>query len=143
MALWAKLAFWRRTLPLQEHLERGRIGEQAAREYLEAKGWKFLIANYAGSRGEIDLIFRDGNCLVFVEVKTRTGEGMTRPGKAVDRDKKQAIARTAREYIRKLDDPRVPYRFDIVEVILENDEVIEIRHIQQSFTTENLWRRKH
>ena len=142
MALWAKLKFWQKAPALQENIVRGKIGEDAAREFLRQKGLKFLAANFAGAQGEIDLIFRDGPSLVFVEVKTRTGEGRTRPGRAVDLQKKKALVRTAREYLRMLDEPRAPFRFDIVEVILENDRPIEIRHIQQSFTSQNLWRRR-
>lgn len=101
---------------------------------------KFLLGNFSTPRGEIDLIFRDGDCLVFVEVKTRSSEDWTRPAKAVDLRKKKALARAAAAYMRKLDDPRVRYRFDVVEVLLENGEVREIRHLENSFNTQNLWK---
>jgi putative endonuclease len=139
MALWARLKFWEKP-SRPEHLSRGLLGEDAARTFLKNKGLKFLAANFASKRGEIDLIFRDGDCLVFVEVKTRSGEGWTRPSKAVDLRKRQALARTAADYLRKLEDPRVAYRFDVVEVILENGLVRDVRHLERCFNTENLWR---
>jgi len=102
-------------------------------EFLRKKGLKFLTANFAGKRGELDLIFRDGGCLVFVEVKTRSGEGWTRPSRAVDARKRRAIVRTATDYLRLLNNPRVPYRFDVIEVLLEGESVREIRHLENSF----------
>lgn len=140
MALWARLRFWRSEPAAPEHLARGVLGENAAKDFLSAKGMKFLLGNFSTPRGEIDLIFRDGDCLVFVEVKTRSSEDWTRPAKAVDLRKKKALARAAAAYMRKLDDPRVRYRFDVVEVLLENGEVREIRHLENSFNTQNLWK---
>ncbi|MBE7501899.1 MAG: YraN family protein [Verrucomicrobiales bacterium] len=63
------------------HLERGRLGERA--RHLAAGSQKFLTANFRTRRGEIDLVFRDGACLVFVEVKTRSSEDWNRPAAAV------------------------------------------------------------
>lgn len=129
---------------LPEHLKRGARGEAAAKKFLQRSGLKFLTANFATEHGEIDLIFREDDCLLFVEVKTRSSEDWTRPAAAVDRRKKQAIVRTARAYLRMLqDEGTMPaYRFDIVEVLLDGfGEVREVRHLKQSFTTENLFRR--
>lgn len=50
------------------------VGERAARKHLQGRGLKFLTANFRSARGEVDLIFRDADCLVFVEVKTRSSE---------------------------------------------------------------------
>src|SRR5262245_54833346 len=118
MALWEKLKFWEQP-PEPSHLKRGSRGEEAARDFLKGKGLKVLTANFAGKRGEVDLIFRDGQCLVFVEVKTRSLGGWTRPSRAVDARKRRAIFRTATDYLRLLDNPRVAYRFDVVEVLME------------------------
>ena len=134
MALWSKLKFWN-TTPPPEHLKRGTLGESAARDFLRRKGLKYLTANFASKRGEVDLIFRDGECLVFVEVKTRSRGGWTRPSRAVDARKRRAIFRTATDYLRLLGTPRVPYRFDVVEVLLEGENVREIRHLENSFNS--------
>jgi putative endonuclease len=132
MALWAKLTFWKSPQPAL-HLARGALGENAAREFLEAKGLKFLTANFAGRRGEIDLIFRTADCLIFVEVKTRSENGWTRPSRAVTATKRRALFRTAADYLRLLDNPQVAYRFDIIEVLLNDGVVREVRHIENAF----------
>src|SRR5689334_8851705 len=87
------------------HLLHGEQGELAARKHLQAAGLKFLTANFKSSRGEIDLIFRDGDCLVFVEVKTRSSDGWTRPSKAVNARKKSALTRCSLDYLRLLKSP--------------------------------------
>ena len=89
MNLLAKLKarFTRKETP--EHLRRGALGERAAKAYLQKAGLKFLAANYRSPRGEIDLVFREADCLVFVEVKTRSSEDWTRPAAAVDARKKK------------------------------------------------------
>jgi putative endonuclease len=144
VALWEKLKFWggpaQSTQP--EHLERGSLGENAAREFLKEKGLKFLTANFASRRGEIDLVFRDEECLVFVEVKTRSPGGWTRPARAVDRRKRLALVRTANDYLRLLENPQVAYRFDVVEVLLKDGAVDEVRHIRNSFNRTMLARRR-
>ena len=67
-----------------EHLRRGALGERAAKKFLQRQGLKFLTANFRSKHGEIDLIFRAGDCLVFIEVKTRSSEDWTRPAAAVN-----------------------------------------------------------
>ncbi len=108
---------------------------------------KFLAANFRGGRGEIDLIFRasdgparagsfarDGtDCLVFVEVKTRSSEEWTRPAAAVDARKRRLLSLTAEDYLRKLGDRRVKWRFDVVEVLLADGLVSEVRHVVHAF----------
>ena len=132
MALWEKLKIW--GAPARPiHLERGELGETAARRFLEEKGLKFLVANFSSKRGEIDLIFRDGDTLVFVEVKTRSPGGWTRPSRAVDLRKRQALVRTADDYIRLLKNPQVRYRFDVVEVIIVDGQPNELRHLTNAF----------
>src|SRR5881409_3027391 len=97
-----------------EHLRRGRLGERAARAHLRRLGLKFLTANFHG-RGETDLVFRDGEVLVFVEVKTRSNEAWIRPARAVDLRKQRLLTQTALDYLRMLQFPEVNVRFDIVE----------------------------
>ena len=116
-----------------EHLRRGRLGERAAKRHLKKAGLKFLYANYRTNKGEIDLIFRDGKALVFVEVKTRSSESWTRPAAAVNADKKRNLIATACNYLRLLRNPEIAYRFDIVEVLLNDGEVAEIRHQPNAF----------
>ena len=119
--------------PKPEHLRRGELGERAAETHLKAQGLKFLARNFRSARGEIDLVFRDQDCLVFIEVKTRSREGWTRPAAAVDARKKRLLSLTALDYLKLLKNPPVKVRFDIVEVLLTDGAVREIRHLPNTF----------
>ena len=123
-----------------EHLRRGKVGERAAKKYLQKQGLKFLAANFRSDRGEIDLIFRDDDCLVFVEVKARSSEEWTRPAAAVDARKRRLLSLTALDYLRLLKNPPVKFRFDIVEVLLADGEVREIRHLPNTFSLSKPYR---
>jgi putative endonuclease len=119
---------------LPEHLRRGELGERAAKKFLQKAGLKFLAANFRSARGEIDLVFRDGDCLAFVEVKTRSSEAWTRPAAAVDARKRKLLSQTALDYLKLLKNPPVKFRFDIVEVLLTDGAVREIRHLPNTFS---------
>jgi putative endonuclease len=116
-----------------EHLRRGILGERAAKKHLQKNGLKFLVANYRSARGEIDLIFRDDDCLAFIEVKTRSHENWSRPAAAVNAARKKRLSHCALDYLRLLKNPQVKIRFDIVEVLLAENEVREIRHLPNTF----------
>ena len=123
-----------------EHLRRGKIGERAAKKFLKKQGLKFLAANFRSEHGEIDLVFRDGDCLVFAEVKTRSSETWTRPAAAVDARKKKLLSQTALEYLKLLKNPEVKFRFDIVEVLLADGAVREVRHLPNTFSLSKPYR---
>lgn len=115
------------------HLRYGELGERAAKQSLKRQGLKFLTANFRSKRGEIDLIFRQRDCLVFVEVKTRSSEEWVRPAAAVDRERRERLSRAALDYLRLLKNPQVKIRFDIVEVLLNEGVVREVRHLPNTF----------
>ena len=134
MSLWQRV---RKLWPgddLPVHLQRGRLGEGAARRHLRRQGLKFLTANFRSAHGEIDLIFRDADCLVFVEVKTRSSEDWVRPAAAVDKRKRRLISRTAMDYLKLLDHPAIRIRFDVVEVLLAEGAVRDVRHLPNTFS---------
>lgn len=133
MDIWKRLrSMWpSKNVPL--HLRHGRVGERAARKHLQRLGLKFLTANFRSKRGEIDLVLRDHDCLVFVEVKTRSSETWTRPAAAVNARKRGLLSATALDYLRLIDNPQVRVRFDVVEVLLIDSEVREIRHLPNTF----------
>jgi len=121
-----------------EHLETGKWGETIAAKMLQHKGLKLLGQRVRmGTRDEIDLVMRDGEQLVFVEVKTRSSEVFGRPLSAVDRKKRHTLSRGAIRYIKKLKHPRVCFRFDVVEVIgspASGSPPPQIRHIPNAFS---------
>ncbi len=107
---------------------------------MKRQGLKFLTANFRSERGEIDLVMRDEDCLVFVEVKTRSSEEWVRPAAAVDKERRQRLTRTALDYLRLLRNPPVKLRFDIVEVLLQDGAVREVRHLPNTFPMERPYR---
>ena len=115
------------------HLRHGELGERAAKRQLQRQGLKFLTANFRSPRGEIDLVMRDKDCLVFVEVKTRSSEEWVRPAAAVNKERRGRLTRAALDYLRLLRNPPVKLRFDIVEVLLQDSAVREVRHLPNSF----------
>ena len=133
MNLARRIKRWLGKSEQPEHLRRGELGERAAKKHLKQQGLKFLTANFRSARGEIDLIFRDDDCLVFVEVKARSSENWVRPAAAVDARKRRLLSQTALDYLRLLKNPPVKIRFDIVEVLLNNGEVREVRHLPNTF----------
>jgi putative endonuclease len=134
MNLWSKLKATLAGKAKPEHLRRGELGERSAKKFLARAGLKFLAANFRSEHGEIDLIFRDGDCLCFIEVKARSSETWTRPAAAVDARKKKRLSQTALAYLHLLKNPEVKFRFDIVEVLLGEGEVREVRHLPNVFT---------
>ena len=122
------------------HLQHGVLGERAAKKHLKRQGLKFLAANFRSERGEVDLILRDSDCLVFVEVKTRSSEDWTRPAAAVNAERRRRLTRAALDYLRLLKNPPVKIRFDIVEVLLQDSQVQEIRHLPNTFAMERPYR---
>lgn len=140
MNLTEHLKAWLHRAEKPEHLRHGVVGERAAKKHLQKLGLKFLAANFRSQRGEIDLIFRDSDCLVFVEVKSRSSEDWTRPAAAVDARKRRLLSLCGLDYLRLLKNPAVKIRFDIVEVLLTNGEVREVRHLPNTFSISKPYR---
>jgi putative endonuclease len=102
--------------------------------YLKRSGYKILLRNFRGrSGGEIDVVCRDRDTLVFVEVKTRAREEFGRPVQAVDREKRKRISRGALAWLRMLDNPDILFRFDVVEVLVTEDASPRIELIKNAF----------
>lgn len=99
-----------------QSLALGARGEQLAAGFLRSRGLVVLHRGYRCRRGEIDLVCRDGDTLVFVEVKTRRGLRAGYPEEALTWQKRQRIARVARHFIAEHGLHRVPVRFDVVAI---------------------------
>ena len=118
--------------------EIGLLGEDLAVGYLRSRGLSILYRNFrAADGGEVDIVARDCDVLAFIEVKTRTSARYGRPADAVNMDKRFLIARGAMEWLRLLDnrDGKLNYRFDVVEVILEDRKKAGINLIKGAFET--------
>jgi putative endonuclease len=117
-----------------EHLRRGARGEKLACGFLRRHGYKVLYRNFRGRRGgEIDIVCRDHDTLVFVEVKTRGCEDFGRPVTAVNQWKRRRISQGGLAWLRLLDNPDIPFRFDVVEVLLTGDAEPRLELIQNAF----------
>ncbi|HZE58915.1 MAG TPA: YraN family protein [Chthoniobacterales bacterium] len=119
----------------------GKRGENLACQFLKRNGYKILYRNFKGrTGGEIDVICRDRDTLVFVEVKTRTREDFGRPLEAVNREKRNRIARGGLAWLRLLDDPDILFRFDVVEVIIAEDAAPRLGILQNAFSLPESYR---
>ena len=94
---------WKTRLRLPEHLLTGIWGERLAATYLKRRGLKIIGKRVrVGAKDELDIVARDKNTLIFVEVKTRKNTDFGRPASAVDKRKKQNLSRAAMGYVRRL-----------------------------------------
>lgn len=92
----------------------GYKAEERAAEFLEGKGYQILTKNFTIRGGEIDLVARDGNILVFIEVKMRSNTSFGSALESITPWKIQSLQKTALFYIRRIEWGDRPYRFDLV-----------------------------
>ncbi len=97
----------------------GNEGERLAARYLRRQGYKILARRYRTALGELDLIARDGACIVFVEVKTRRSTVAGQPHEAVDRAKQAQLTRLALAFLKRYRRLEQPARFDVISIIWE------------------------
>lgn len=100
--------------------------------HLRAKGYHIEVRNYRQKTGEIDIICKDGETVVFIEVKARQHSGFGHPTEAVNSRKQRQISRTALLYLHSKELHDVPVRFDVIGVIF-TETVPEISHITDAF----------
>lgn len=110
--------------------EIGKMGEDIAAKYLESNGYAILERNYKARQGEIDIVARDGNELVFIEVKTRTNLQFGLPAEAVNETKQKHLISTAKYYLYSKHLENEYVRLDVVEIYF-NNESYKINHIKQ------------
>ena len=103
----------------------GRWGENKAAAWYIRHGWEVLDRNWRGSGGEIDLVLRRGDTVVFCEVKTRSGTAYGLAAEAVDRRKQQRIRALAVQWLRQYHGPAGRLRFDVACVQNGRLEVLE------------------
>ena len=119
---------------MARHNELGKWGEQYAADYLQSIGYDIIERDWRIGHRDIDIIARtgDGTTVVFVEVKTRTSDVVTKPDDAVDIKKIRNIGYEANNYIKTkgiVDE----VRFDIISIIGNNKENAQLEHIIEAF----------
>ncbi|MBR5804010.1 MAG: YraN family protein [Bacteroidaceae bacterium] len=122
---------------MSEHYKLGKRGEDEATQYLERKGYFIMHRNWRWGKKELDIVARDGEEVVIVEVKTRRNTDYGKPEDAVNEQKIRHILSSTDAYIRKyaID---LPIRFDIVTVV-GTEPPYDIEHIPDAFLPP-LWR---
>ena len=117
----------------------GKLGEAAAAAYLQRNGVRILAANFACAAGEIDLIGREREALLFVEVKTRTSEAFGPPHLAVHQRKQRQIVRVAQWFLAERRMPETACRFDVVAVTFPpGEETPRIHWVRNAFPEEGV-----
>jgi len=116
---------------MSEANELGKKGEEIATQYLLKQGYIILDVNWRAGRNEIDLIAKDKEFLVIIEVKSRSSSMFTEPEEAVTRDKQQALIRAANAYIFR-NNINLETRFDIISIIHNKNET-RVHHLKDAF----------
>jgi putative endonuclease len=111
----------------------GRLGEDAAQEYLKEQGYRIVKRGYRFGRGEIDIIAYDKDTLVFVEVKTGDISAASLPEESITISKQRQIRHVAQAYLyfHRLED--IPCRFDVMALQFDKKQGFQIRHYRDAF----------
>ena len=110
--------------------EIGRIGENLATKYLKEQGYKIIERNFMANQGEIDIIAKDKNEIVFIEVKTRTNNLYGKPIDSVNKPKQKHFTITVEYYIYSKHLENEFIRIDVIEVYCNNGKYT-VNHIKQ------------
>ncbi|QGY39929.1 YraN family protein [Pseudodesulfovibrio cashew] len=111
---------------------RGEQGEEAAARFLKTRGFRVLERNWRYRQWELDLICRDRDTLVFVEVKTRAATTMGSPADGLGRRKRERLVKAASRYLSTKNLWDMPCRFDFVAVV-DREGSLEVEHVENAF----------
>lgn len=117
---------------MAEHNNLGRKGEELAKQHLENTGYEILDENWRFGKAEVDLIAYQNKTIIFVEVKTRTGNAFGEPEDFVDAAKQALLVSAADKFI-ELMDFNGEARFDIVAILFNQQGNYRLNHIQDAF----------
>ena len=112
---------------------KGKLGEDCAVKFLEAKGYSIIARNFRIRSAEIDIIAKFEDVLVFVEVKTRSNIRHGLPREAVTLSKQKKIIEATSVFLQDENFSEFACRFDVVEIYLNRERVEEINHIENAF----------
>lgn len=116
----------------KERLDLGKLGEALALKKVRRLGYKKIVRNYRCPLGEVDLIARDGDTLVFIEIKTRKHKSIDYAKEAVNDRKKRQLSKTALAYMKTNNCCDTKARFDVVAISLKNGKP-QIEVLQNAF----------
>lgn len=112
----------------------GQLGEEHAKNFLKKMGWKILDTNYHYSRfAEIDIIAKEGDVIVFVEVKTRSTTAFGHPFEAISKSKLNNIFKAGLAYLQTTKESYKCYRIDVISVIgKENPNIEHLKNVSMN-----------
>lgn len=116
----------------------GKRGENAAARYLERFGYEIIDRNWKCPAGEVDIVARDYDTLVFCEVKTRTNIEKGFPSEAVTDEKRARYEKIAGWYLRDTEIVDVPVRFDVIALLVVAEDRALIKHYCNAFSEKAL-----
>ena len=112
--------------------ETGILGERLAAEFLQGRGYQIAETNYRCSEGEVDIVARHGDFLVFVEVRTKRSKQFGSPEESITPVKKERLRLTAARYREAHDDLPEQWRIDVVVVELSRGQPVRIELIENA-----------
>ncbi len=110
----------------------GNRGEELARRFLADKGYAVLEVNYLCRRGEVDIVARSGDELVFVEVRTRSGNAFGSPEESITEGKARRLAEAAQTFLQERGMEEAAWRIDLVAVRVDSRGNAEISHLENA-----------
>jgi len=116
----------------RERISTGKLGEDIAADHLSGVGYKILERNFRCPLGEIDIVARDHDTLVFVEVRSRRTDNYGSPLESVGLAKQKKISTVAAYYLNRHGSQQIKARFDVVAVKLPPSRP-EVEHIRDAF----------
>lgn len=117
---------------MAKHLELGAIGEQLANSFLMKNGYQILETNWRYKRAEVDIIAKDREVLVFIEVKTRSTDAFGKPEEFITEQKERFMADAASMYMEKIGHDWA-IRFDVISIIYRNAQDYHLEHFKDAF----------
>ncbi len=117
----------------RSHREVGNNGEDLACAFLKSNGWEILDRNYYFDRAEVDIIAKDGDVIVFLEVKLRSTTRFGQPFEYVTENKVKNVFKAAEGWIREHDKHDVPVRFDIIGIVKKKNRDPDFNHIKDAY----------
>ena len=118
---------------MEERTELGKKGEDIACKFLKKNGYQIMERNYRNKAGEIDIIARDKDDIVFVEIKTKLSKDFAQPELSVNPSKQRKIVKTALTYLMVKGIKKTGCRFDVIGITGEKEER-KIELIKNAFT---------
>jgi putative endonuclease len=111
----------------------GPRGEDLAARHLKRAGYRIVERNVRAGRHEIDIVARQGDTVVFVEVRTRASAAPVPPEDTINPEKRRRLVSAARHYMMRHPEPETYYRFDIIAILMPDRGKPVVTWLQDAF----------